>query len=63
MRRPVRIDSDRACCILGETWQGTARGSRNAIFLTVGTGIGAGILAADLILFATDRQSGTHGSY
>lgn len=41
---PVRIDSDRACCILGEAWMGAAKGCSNAIFLAVGTGIGAGVL-------------------
>ena len=41
---PAVVDSDRACYILGETWRGSARGSRDAIFLAVGTGIGAGIL-------------------
>ncbi len=39
-----RIESDRTCYILGETWQGVAKGSQNAIFMAVGTGIGAGIL-------------------
>jgi len=38
----VKIDSDRACYILGETWQGTAKGCRDAVCLAVGTGIGAG---------------------
>src|ERR1035441_4734760 len=42
-RIQVVIDSDRACYILGETWRGVARGCRNAIFLAVGTGIGAGV--------------------
>ena len=41
-RLSVAIDSDRAGYILGDTWQGTARGCRNAVFLAVGTGIGAG---------------------
>ncbi len=40
----IKIDSDRACYILGETWQGIAKGCKDAIFLAVGTGIGAGIL-------------------
>lgn len=47
---PVNIDSDRACSMLGELWQGNARGCRDAIFLAVGTGIGAGILADGHIL-------------
>lgn len=41
----VAIDSDRACSMLGEIWKGNAQGCRDAIFLAVGTGIGAGILS------------------
>ena len=40
----LAIDSDRAAYILGETWRGSARGARDAIFIAVGTGIGVGIL-------------------
>jgi glucokinase len=40
----VVVESDRSAAILGETWQGAAQGCRDAIFLAVGTGIGAGIL-------------------
>jgi glucokinase len=46
----VKIDSDRACYILGESWQGAAQRCKNAIFLAVGTGIGAGILVDGSIL-------------
>ena len=41
---PVAIESDRTCYMLGEVWRGSAQGARNAVFLAVGTGIGAGIL-------------------
>jgi len=58
---PLRIDSDRACCILGETWQGSARGSRNAAFVTVGTGIGAGILAEGRVLRGHGDAAGAIG--
>ena len=54
-RIPVRLECDRACYILGEVWQGAARGCKDAIFLAVGTGIGAGILADGKIL------NGAHG--
>jgi glucokinase len=47
---PVRIDSDRACYILGEYWKGAAQGCSDAIYLAVGTGIGAGIMAGGQIL-------------
>lgn len=46
----VVIDSDRAAYIMGETWRGAARGAKDAIFLAVGTGIGAGILVNGNIL-------------
>ncbi len=51
----VRIESDRACYILGEIWRGAARGCTDAIFLAVGTGIGAGIVSGGRIV------SGRHG--
>ena len=41
---PVAVESDRTTAVLGETWLGVAQGTKNAVFLIVGTGIGAGIL-------------------
>ena len=57
----IKIDSDRACYILGETWQGCARGCTNAIFMAVGTGIGAGILADGKILRGQNDIAGAIG--
>lgn len=57
----VRADSDRACAILGESWRGHARGCRNAIFLAVGTGIGAGILAEGQVLRGAGDAAGAIG--
>jgi glucokinase len=57
----VVIDSDRACYILGETWRGVAQGCRNAIFLAVGTGIGAGILVDGQVLRGTHDIAGAIG--
>jgi glucokinase len=58
---PVTIDSDRACYILGEAWQGNARGCSDAIFLSVGTGIGAGILINGKILRGSNDIAGCIG--
>jgi glucokinase len=58
---PVTIDSDRACYILGESWQGNARGCRDAIFLSVGTGIGAGIMINGEILRGSRDIAGCIG--
>lgn len=57
----LAIDSDRACYILGEAWKGAARGCRNAIFLAVGTGIGAGILADGRVLRGAHDIAGAIG--
>jgi glucokinase len=58
---PVSIDSDRACCMLGEIWQGNARGCQDAIYLAVGTGIGAGILTDGKILRGSHDIAGAVG--
>lgn len=58
---PVNIDNDRACCMLGELWQGNARGCRDAIYLAVGTGIGAGILIDGHILRGAKDIAGAVG--
>ncbi len=57
----VTIDSDRACYILGELWQGNAKGCKDAIFLSVGTGIGAGILINGEILRGSHDIAGCIG--
>lgn len=57
----VTIDSDRSASILGEVWQGTARGCRDAVFLAVGTGIGAGILVDGRVLHGAHGIAGAIG--
>ncbi|HYJ64288.1 MAG TPA: ROK family protein, partial [Parafilimonas sp.] len=58
---PVTIDSDRACYILGEAWQGNAKECKDAIFLAVGTGIGAGILINGNVLRGSNDIAGAIG--
>lgn len=57
----IRIDSDRACYILGEVWKGNAKGCSDAIFLSVGTGIGAGILVNNEVLRGSNDIAGAIG--
>jgi glucokinase len=40
----AELDNDANCAVLGEWWVGAARGTRHAIGLTIGTGIGGGII-------------------
>ncbi|MFZ5428906.1 MAG: ROK family protein [Bacteroidota bacterium] len=57
----IRIESDRTCYILGESWCGVAKGSSNAIYLSVGTGIGAGILCDGHIIRGAADIAGAVG--
>lgn len=41
---PVRIDNDANCATYGEWWLGAARGGINVIGVTIGTGVGGGII-------------------
>ena len=41
---PVVLDNDANCATLGEWWLGAGRGTRNMVGLTIGTGIGGGLI-------------------
>ncbi len=41
---PTALDNDANCAVLGEWWQGAARDTRFAVGITIGTGIGGGII-------------------
>jgi glucokinase len=41
---PAALDNDANCAVLGEWWVGAAKGARHAIGITIGTGIGGGII-------------------
>ncbi len=41
---PATLDNDANCAIFGEWWRGAARGASHVIGLTIGTGIGGGII-------------------
>jgi len=57
----IVVDCDRAAYILGEAWQGAARGCRDAIFVAVGTGIGAGVLVDGRVLRGEGGIAGAIG--
>lgn len=43
-KKPVFLDNDANCALLGEKWQGVAKNHQNVVMLTLGTGIGGGVL-------------------
>jgi glucokinase len=58
---PVVVESDRIAAVLGECWKGAARGKSDVILLTIGTGIGAGILSGGRVLRGAHELSGCAG--
>jgi glucokinase len=47
---PVPVLNDAQAALLGEVWQGAARGASNAILLTLGTGVGGAALVDGRVL-------------
>lgn len=41
---PATLDNDANCATFGEWWIGAAKGARNVVGLTIGTGIGGGLI-------------------
>jgi glucokinase len=53
---PVCVDNDGNCFVLGEVWYGGLRGSACVVGLTLGTGVGCGLVIQDRIYHG---QTGT----
>ena len=60
-RLPVRIDNDANCATLGEWWLGAARGANNVIGMTIGTGIGGGIILGGRLYHGSADMAGEIG--
>ncbi len=44
LKRPIIVENDANAWTLGEWWRGAARGCKNVVLLTLGTGIGGGLI-------------------
>jgi glucokinase len=60
-RLPVRIDNDANCATLGEWWLGAAKGASNVIGMTIGTGIGGGIIIGGRLYHGSSDVAGEIG--
>jgi glucokinase len=58
---PATLDNDANCAVLGEWWRGAARGTRHAVGLTIGTGIGGGIIIEGRLYHGTSDCAGEFG--
>jgi glucokinase len=58
---PASLDNDANCATLGEWWRGAARGTRHAIGITIGTGIGGGIIVDGKLFHGASDCAGEIG--
>lgn len=58
---PIRIESDSSCSLFGEHWLGIARGTTDAIYLSVGPEIGAGIMVDGRLIRGSRNMAGAAG--
>jgi len=58
---PVRIDNDANCATYGEWWLGAARGGVNVIGVTIGTGVGGGIIIDRHVYHGSSDAAGEIG--
>jgi glucokinase len=61
LRLPTTLDNDANCATFGEWWQGAARGGRNVIGLTIGTGIGGGLIIEGVLFHGASDMAGEIG--
>ena len=59
--RPVLLENDANAAALGEMWRGVARGCRTIICLTLGTGVGGGIILDGKLWRGADGTAGEIG--
>jgi glucokinase len=58
---PATLDNDANCAIFGEWWRGAARGAKYVVGLTLGTGIGGGIIIDGEIYHGVTDVAGEFG--
>ena len=61
--RPVTVANDANCMTLGEVWVGAAQGYTDVIGVTLGTGVGGGILTGGHLLEGARGLGGELGHY
>ena len=58
---PVMVLNDAHAALLGEVWQGAAKGFRNVILLTLGTGVGGAVLVEGRLIKGQIGRAGHLG--
>lgn len=58
---PVKVGNDANAAALGEMWQGSGRGHKNLVMITLGTGIGGGVIVEGKIVSGMCGAAGEFG--
>ncbi|HVA58169.1 MAG: ROK family protein [Gemmatimonadaceae bacterium] len=58
---PASLDNDANCATVGEWWLGAARGARHVVGLTIGTGIGGGLIIDGKLFHGASDVAGEIG--
>jgi glucokinase len=58
---PLMMENDANAALYGEFWMGAARGCRTAVLMTLGTGVGGGIITDGQLLRGADGMAGEIG--
>jgi glucokinase len=61
LKLPVRVLNDANAAALGEMWQGSGKGYSNVVMLTIGTGIGGGVVVDGKIVAGAFGSGGEIG--
>ena len=58
---PVKVGNDANIAALGELWMGTAKGCRNMVMVTLGTGVGGGVIVNGSVICGEHGAGGEIG--
>ncbi len=58
---PAAIDNDANCAALGEMWKGAGNGAKDLVCITLGTGVGGGVIAGGNIVQGVNGAGGEIG--
>ncbi|KXG11273.1 ROK family glucokinase [Anoxybacillus rupiensis] len=58
---PVVVDNDANMAAIGEMWKGAGNGAKNLVCVTLGTGVGGGVIANGQIVRGTNGAGGEIG--
>ena len=58
---PATLDNDANCATVGEWWQGAAKGGYNVVGMTIGTGIGGGLIIEGKLFHGSSDVAGEIG--